>query len=365
MAEVAGNRPYAVVAVAASAGGVEALAQFVGALPAHLPATVLIVLHIPPTAPSVLPTILSRAGRLPARHPLHDEPLAAGTILAAPPDRHMIVADSRVQLLAGPRENGQRPSADVLFRSVAQVFGHRAAGVVLSGTMDDGAAGLRAVRVAGGLTLVQDPHEAAFPGMPLAAIREANPMIIDGANELAGHVSRWLAGLAETAPESAMADQHDPSGASKARTSPADADPAGFGEPEYQAAADGLSGVTEFTCPECGGTLWHRQDYGAERFRCRVGHSFSADGLLLGKRAAIEAALWAAIVALEERADISRRIAVRLQRTGRVARISRYRAEIDAAEQRIKVLRDLIRDLLQRTSVTYDDDEADIGDSTT
>jgi two-component system, chemotaxis family, protein-glutamate methylesterase/glutaminase len=364
VADVAENGPYAVIAVAASAGGVEALAQFVSELPADLPAAVLIVLHIPPTAPSVLPVILARAGKLPARHPDHDEPLVAGTILAAPPDRHMAVTGSRVQLLAGPRENGQRPAADVLFRSVAEVFGNRAAGVVLSGTMDDGAAGLRAVAVAGGLTLVQDPEEAAFPGMPLAAIRDANPMIIDSVSELAGHLCRWLASLTETVPETAMAAHQDPAGARGRGGASLYASQASTGQQGSRAAADGPGGLTEFTCPECGGTLWHRHDYGAERFRCRVGHSFSAIELLLGKQGAVESALWAAIVALQERADLARRVAARLERSGSVTRSERYRAEIDVAEQRIKVLRDLIRDLLQRTSMTYDD-EADIDDSTT
>ena len=181
------------VAVVASAGGVEALTSFVSMLPADFPAAVLVVLHIPPEGPSVLPRILARAGKLPARHPEDGEPLARGVIMVAPPNRHLAVADRHIRLLSCARENGHRPSADVLLRSAAAVFGDRAAGVVLSGTMDDGAAGLRAVAAVGGLTLVQDPEEAPFPGMPLAAIAEASPQFVGPVSALAGQVCAWLA----------------------------------------------------------------------------------------------------------------------------------------------------------------------------
>ena len=332
----------AVVAVAASAGGVEALSEFVSALPADFPATLLVVLHIPPAGPSVLPHILSRAGKLPARHPRDGDLLTERVILVAPPDRHMVVEDGRVGVRTGPREGGHRPAADVLMRSVAETFAERSAGVVLSGTMDDGAAGLRAIRTVGGLAVVQDPQRAAFPGMPLAAIHEADPHFVGSVGQLAGHVLEWLAEL--------------PAG-SVSRPGLAVAD-----DPEQQPGSGEMADLTPLTCPECGGTLWHRADYGAERYRCRVGHTFSADGLMLGKQAALESALWAAIVALEERAEVSRRIARRLEVTGRPAQLARYRAHSEAAEQRAGMLRDLSRDLIQGVDVSYAGDE--VGDPT-
>jgi len=241
----------------------------------------------------------------------------------------MTVTETTVRVLAGPRENGHRPAADVLLRSVAEQFGERSAGVVLSGTMDDGAAGLRAVRVAGGFSVVQDPEEAAFPGMPLAAIAEAEPHIIARAGSLADHICKWITELSDKPSAPAMIPEvADPS-------NPAD--------------------LTAFTCPECGGTLWHHDEYGAERFRCRVGHSYSADGLLLGKQTALEAALWAAIVALEERADVSRRIFRRLQESGRTSQLDRYGADVAEAEKRARLLRRLMDDLIQGVKMSHEE----------
>jgi two-component system chemotaxis response regulator CheB len=191
--------PIAVVAVAASAGGVEALSAFVSSLPGDFRASVLVVLHIPPAGPSVLPEILARAGKLPARHPADNEPLSPGVIYTAPPDRHLTVSDGRVRLLAGPPENAHRPSADRLMRSVAESFGSHAAGVVLSGTMDDGAVGLAAIRAVGGRALVQDPEEAKCPGMPLAAIDETSPTDVCPVAQMGDRLCAWLDRLADEA----------------------------------------------------------------------------------------------------------------------------------------------------------------------
>jgi two-component system chemotaxis response regulator CheB len=179
----------------ASAGGVTALRTLVSRLPGDFPAAVLVVLHIPARGSSVLPEILSRAGPLPARHPADGEPLAGGVILVAPPDRHLAASGSCARLLASPPECGHRPAADVLLRSTASAFGSACCGVVLSGTMNDGAAGLAAVRQAGGLALVQDPAEAEFPGMPLAAIAAADPQFVGPLSALADRLGIWASGL--------------------------------------------------------------------------------------------------------------------------------------------------------------------------
>jgi two-component system chemotaxis response regulator CheB len=158
-----------VVVVGASAGGVEALIQLVEGLPADLPAPVLVVLHVA-AGPSHLPAILCRAGKLPVSHATDGETLAGGKIYVAPPDRHIEVRQDRVKLNGGPRQNRVRPSADVLFRSAAEVYSTRAIGVILTGLLDDGAAGLAAIKRAGGLAVVQDPRDAQNASMPEAAI---------------------------------------------------------------------------------------------------------------------------------------------------------------------------------------------------
>ena len=180
------------VGVVASAGGVEALRTFVAGLPEDLPAAVLVVLHIRPSGPSMLPHILSRAGTWQARHPEDGEALAAGVILVAPPDRHLVVSGGHARVLASPPEHRHRPSADALLCSVAEHFGPAGCGVVLSGTMDDGAAGLAAVRRMGGLALVQDPAEAAFPNMPSAAISAADPQYVEPVAALPARLRAWL-----------------------------------------------------------------------------------------------------------------------------------------------------------------------------
>jgi two-component system chemotaxis response regulator CheB len=212
---------------------------------------------------------------------------------------------------------------------VAENCQTRGSAVILSGTMDDGAAGLAAVHAVGGLALVQDPAEAAFPTMPLAAIEKADPQFVGPVPALAEHLCRWLSELDQ---EATMAH--------------AAADPAN--DPE----------VTPFTCFECGGTLWLRDEYGAQRLRCRVGHTFSLDGLLVGKQTALERALWAAVVALDERADLSRRIIKRLERTGRRHQADRHRSDIATAERHAKLLREVISDLIKNSSATYHDEAA-------
>lgn len=235
--------PPPVVAIAASAGGIEALRGFVSSLPDGLTAAVAVVMHVSPTGPSVLPKILGRAGKLPALHPEDGQALLAGSILVAPPDKHMVVEDGVVRLLLDARVNGHRPSADVLLSSVARDFGSRGAGVILSGTMDDGAAGLRAIRVAGGLALVQDPDEATFPGMPQAAIEESAPHLVAPVAVLARRLCEWLADLPGRPVREAELEEQ------------------GTMHNDLPAVD-----VTPLTCPECAGSLSLHDELGAERF---------------------------------------------------------------------------------------------------
>jgi len=159
-----------IIVVGASAGGVDALTQLVRGLPADLPAAVFVVVHVPAHGPSVLPRILSRSGPLPATHPQDGQAIRTGRIYVAPPDYHLLVKNGYVRLTRGPRENKHRPSVDSLFRTAARTYGPRVVGVVLSGVLDDGTAGLAAIKLAGGIAAVQHPDDALYPGMPQSAL---------------------------------------------------------------------------------------------------------------------------------------------------------------------------------------------------
>jgi two-component system, chemotaxis family, protein-glutamate methylesterase/glutaminase len=162
-----------IVVVGLSAGGIEALVRLVKGLPANLAAAVFVVHHFPPSGISFLPQILQRAGPLRAKHAAHSEPICGNRIYVSPPDRHLLLNRGTVLLTRGPRENGHRPAIDPLFRSAAEAYGRRVIGVLLSGTLDDGTAGLGLIKQNGGIAVVQEPADALYPGMPSSALQQA------------------------------------------------------------------------------------------------------------------------------------------------------------------------------------------------
>lgn len=161
-----------IIVVGASAGGVEALQVLAAGLATDLPASMFVVLHIGPgiDGQSLLPEILARAGPLPVKHPMDGEEIRRAQIYVAPPDCHMLLRPGHVHVLHGPKENRTRPSINPLFRSAAAAYGPRVTGVILTGLLDDGVAGLAEIKRRGGLAIVQDPATAFCPSMPETAL---------------------------------------------------------------------------------------------------------------------------------------------------------------------------------------------------
>jgi len=321
-----GRRVHTVV-VGASAGGVEALRQLVSALPRDYPAAVLVVLHVAPIATSVLPQILQRAGELPAKHARDGERMEGGHIYVAPPDCHLIVSDGTLTLDHGPRINGHRPAIDPLFRSAAEAWGEEAAGVVLSGVLDDGTAGLMAIKKAGGVTLAQDPEEALYAMMPRNAIDFVHPDRIAGAHDL-GLV---LAQLASSPPPNGHARPRQTDEESVIEVDRGSSDAPQPGE------STGLS------CPECNGGMWEVVRDDVTSYRCRVGHEFSSEAFANGQGERVEAAMWTALRALEERAALHRRIATRQRKQGNVRSAERYERRADQSVEHAVVLRRMLQ----------------------
>jgi two-component system chemotaxis response regulator CheB len=321
--------PQQLVVVGASAGGVETLQRLVAELPEGFGAAVLIVLHVPASGPSVLPQILTRAGRLPAEHPTDGTPLEAGHIYVAPPDQHLAVRDGRVALVRGPRENGHRPSVDSLFRSAARAAAADVVGVILSGARDDGTLGLAAIKHAGGITIVQDPEEALYPGMPTSAIERVGPDHVMRVGEIGEFLRTLFPDRADGG--KATGGGSDPMDAETSRTT---ADP----EP----ARNPAGAVSAFTCPECNGTLWEVEDGTLVTLRCRVGHSFTEEAYETEKAQALEAALWTALQTLEEKADFARRLATRFAARGQRATAVRYEEQRRDALARAELVREAL-----------------------
>jgi two-component system chemotaxis response regulator CheB len=321
----------AIVVIGASAGGIEALREVVAELPPEYQAGILIVVHIG-TSPSVLPRLLARVGPLPASHASHGEWIRPGHIYVAPPDHHLLVRGDRMELSRGPRENHSRPAIDPLFRSAARAYGRRVAGVILSGALNDGTAGLLSIKAHGGMAIVQDPADAIVGGMPESALRSVAADHVLAARDIGAFLVTLTGAPGEAHEVDAMA--HDP-----------DDDLSEIIQQDF--AAQGrdrrLGQVTMYTCPDCGGTLWQAGSGPVLQFRCHVGHAWGPEVLLDLKSEELEAALWASVRLLEERATLSRQVAVRVREsTADVSRAVRIGEQAMLDEQRADLIRELL-----------------------
>jgi two-component system chemotaxis response regulator CheB len=291
-----------IVVIGTSAGGIETLRELVAGLPADFPAPIVIVMHLSPESPDVLPDILTRSGPLRAGLARNGERLAAGTIHVAPADRHLLVEPGRLRLTRGPRENRFRPAIDPLFRSAAQVYGPRTIGVILSGNLDDGTAGLWAIKQLGGITIAQHPDTALFRSMPESAIRHVRMDYVTPLHDIPPLLAR-LASDTVPAPvrPAASMPSLDVEVAIAAETNPLAAGLLDIGEP------------STFTCPECHGVLLRMREADRIRFRCHTGHAFSPQSLIAEVIDRTDAALWNTVRAMQEGAMLLRTLGEHLE----------------------------------------------------
>jgi two-component system chemotaxis response regulator CheB len=338
---VAASPPHAlasvadgVIVVGASAGGVEALVGFVSGLSDETRQAVCVVLHVSPAGTSAMPSILARAARLPVHSPYDGDPLLSGHIYVAPPDHHLEVERGRVRLTQAPRENGHRPAIDATMRSAASAYPGAVVGFVLSGSRDDGTAGLLAIKEHGGAAVVQDPDEALYSAMPRSAIDHVD---VDAVLPLAD-MARWLA---HHSPE-------DPPAPGEMSTPAASTPAVGEGPREE---ANG----TRYTCPDCGGVLFEQQEAGLTRFRCSVGHVFSMESLAVEQARHLEGAMWTAVRALEDRAELLQQMARSSDRTERPRSARAFEAQAADLLRRAGLVRDAIQQA--RTSPSADGTE--------
>ena len=322
-----------IIVIGASAGGVEALRDVVRGLPRGFPATLFIVCHFPPGGKSVLPSLLSRAGPLLAAHAVDGEPFYPGQIYVAPPDRHLVLEPGgRTRLTRGPRENHHRPAVDPLFRSAAKHYGDRVIGVVLTGSLYDGAAGLMAIRGAGGLAVVQDANDAAVAAMPLNATQIAGADRVVPLAELAPLLVDLVRGLTTPEGRGAAVDPMERM---------PDVVRMDMDEQIHNAR---VGDVSVYTCPECGGALWQVDQKGLTQFRCHVGHAYNGEALLAEQSEALEAALWTAVRTFREKSVLSRQLAEQERAKGATGLAARFEEQAAQAEEYASLIRKHVLD---------------------
>jgi two-component system chemotaxis response regulator CheB len=323
--------PRWVVAVGASAGGVEALRDFFAQVPRDIDAAFLVVMHIPPHSPSQLHQVLGGCTSLEVCAAGDRQRLKAGHVYVARADLHLMTEGDVIRLTRGPKECRARPSVDVLLRSAAVSHGPRAVGIVLSGMLDDGTAGLWAIKDAGGTALVQDPAEALYPSMPQSAIDHVDVDVVAPVRELARAVGRIAA---------------EPEPASTASVSP-------FHATENEVANEGnalalgvlkMGEVSSYTCPDCHGVLVQIREGAILRFRCHTGHAFSLLTLLAEVGESIDKGLWDTIRAVEERLLLLRQLQELSDKAGRTKEAREYDTLAHETELRIQPLRALALD---------------------
>jgi two-component system chemotaxis response regulator CheB len=328
------------IVVGTSAGGLQALQSLLRGLPAALRAAVLVVQHV--GASSLLAEILARSGELPVKAAKSGEDINPGQVYVAVPGMHLLVHDRHLLLRRGPRENLARPAIDPLFRSAACSHGARVIGVILSGALNDGTAGLRAIKRCGGIAVVQDPADAPFPDMPESALRHVDVDYCVPVSEMGALLARLAAEPAAKTPEIPMDIRLETAIAAQELSS--------------MDTEDYLGKPAPFTCPECHGSLWEITDGSIVRYRCHVGHAYTGETMLAAQADDIEKMLWSVMRSHRERAELARRLA---EREGSNRLAAQFRKRGQEYEEDAEIVHKLIQSRNVSTVPDSTGDDAD------
>jgi two-component system chemotaxis response regulator CheB len=316
-----------IVTIGASAGGVDALKRLVRDISPDIPAAILIVQHVGPT--SYLGDILDRAANMPVANAASGMKVENGHVFVAPPGAHLLLHDDHMLLRRGPRENLARPAIDPLFRSAACSFGGSVIGVVLTGSLSDGTAGLRAIKICGGVSVVQDPDDAAVPDMPLSALQNVEVDHCVSLPEMPALLRRLAFEIAAPTPEVPAAVRLEASIAAQEHST-------------MERMESQLGTPSTFVCPECHGPLWEIQDGPITRYRCHTGHAFGADVLMQAQAQDADQALWSLLRAHQQRAEFAKRTAKRETTLGRHSLASQMAARAAEYEADAKLIEEII-----------------------
>lgn len=319
-----------VIAIGGSLGAIDAVRKLCRELPADFAENIFIVIHVGAAGNDLLAGIFDQDSAFPVGTAVDGEPLRRGRAYVAPADHHLLIIDHTVRLGRGPRENMARPAIDPLFRSVAVSFGSRVIALVLSGMLNDGASGLADVKRCGGTTVVQNPSDSPAPDMPWGALRGSDVDYRAPLSDMAPLLVK-LAGEEAGRPVDVPEDIKSEVEIALGRRSDTEI-LANFSKP------------VALSCPACGGVLSQINRWPPLRFRCQVGHSYTAEALATVGEGSVDEAIRVALRIMEERAVLAQKMADDARRSGRGAAAASYEQRVRESRAYADTLRQGIKD---------------------
>ena len=324
------QEPKYIIVIGASAGGLQAVTELMAQVTEEMDAAIFIVLHAPNLAyTDLVIQRLQKNSVFVCKMATHEETIKPKHLYLAVPDHHLLLKKGKMLLGRGPVENRWRPSIDVLFRSAAVAYDSRVIGVVLTGLLEDGAAGMQIVKQCGGTCIVQDPKEAEYPDMPQAVLRFVD---VDYCTNL-----QHIAIVLQEKTKNGVEGHHPVPESIKKEADIAERVAIGINEVE---SLDG--DISAFTCPDCGGALWELKEGAMVRYRCHTGHMYSQDELLESKRKHLENTFWVALRIMEERRSLLNKMAEEERSKGWVKSSGNKQKRADELETHIRRLKELL-----------------------